>query len=199
MQAKAGNYVICFDVGNVLVELGPTIDSWLEPQDILQVRILLDDYSIGNIGTEAFFKNLKAISKHPDGAIPIEQWFIEKRLKGPFPGAVELLSKLADLEVEVVLFSNTNEAHWNHIKKYAFQYEDAFVSFLMKKKKPSQDAFKDVERSIRSAAEEVIFFDDSLANINTAKSLGWNAHLAAGPNPVDGIIRTLRSVYGVAI
>lgn len=136
------------------------------------MRILLDDYSIGNIGTDAFSNNIKAISKHPGGAIPLEQWFIERRLKGPFPGAVELLSKLADLEVEVVLFPNTNEAHWNCIKKYAFQYKDAFVSFLMKKKKPSRDAFKDVEHSIRSAAAEVIFLMIHLPILTQQRALG---------------------------
>lgn len=199
MQNKIKRQAIFFDIGNVLVKLGPPIESWLDPKDPSRLKALLNDYGIGDLGTSSFFQGIKAISRHPCGAIPIERWFVEKRLLGPFPGAVALLSILAKKDIDVFLFSNTNEVHWSHINGYSFEYKRAFVSFLMKSLKPNLDAFKSVENSTESAGEEIIFFDDSLINIEMANSLGWNGHLATGLNPIDGVIEILKGKYQIDI
>ncbi|QDI03770.1 hypothetical protein E4A48_08705 [Xanthomonas cerealis pv. cerealis] len=195
MKNYSGRSVVCFDIGNVLVELGPPIESWLEPSDASKFKALLHDYSIGNVGSSSFFQNLNAISRHQINEIPVENWFTEKRLVGPFAGAAKLLSKLADQKVEIYLFSNTNETHWNHVKTYLLAHDRAFLSFLMKKKKPDAEAFKHVERSIRAYGKDIIFFDDSPANIEVANRIGWNGYLAVGKNPIEGVKKILKELH----
>lgn len=199
MYEKIKKHAICFDVGNTLVKLGPPISSWHDPLDVPKLEKLLDSYSLGHIETESFFKKLKALSRHADGAIPFEEWFVEKRLIAPYPGASKLLSSLVESNFEVLLFSNTNESHWNFIRTLSLAHSHSFVSFLMHKKKPDPEAFKEVESNAHKSNEKIIFFDDSFANVDIANRLGWNGYCVACSNPIDKITKILREKYKIRL
>ncbi|QEQ73729.1 HAD-IA family hydrolase [Xanthomonas citri] len=199
MKVNKKKRAICFDVGGVLVKLGPPISSWLAPLDKSKLEKLLNSYSLGELAPELFFAELKKISGHPDNSIPIEKWFVEKRLISPFSGASAMLSKLLEAGIEVFLFSNTNETHWDFIRTFSFAYDHAFLSFMMKKKKPDPDSFKEVERVTGLAGKEIIFFDDSTTNVLIANSCGWSAHLVTGESPINNISEILRLHYQIEI
>ncbi|WAH66557.1 hypothetical protein [Xanthomonas hortorum] len=76
MKVNKKKRAICFDVGGVLVKLGPPISSWLAPLDKSKLEKLLNSYSLGELAPELFFAELKKISGHPDNSIPIEKWFL---------------------------------------------------------------------------------------------------------------------------
>ncbi len=59
-------------------------------------------------------------------------------------------------------------------------YDYVFLSFEMGLQKPNIDAFKYVENNIPFKGKDILFIDDRLDNIKTAKSLGWNAYQLTG-------------------
>lgn len=87
-------------------------------------------------------------------------------------------------DFSVYLLSNTNNIHLNYINEVMLPettsngnsldsyFHRAYYSHIMKKRKPNADIFEQVlgENSLR--AEETLFLDDNLPNIEGAKQLG---------------------------
>ena len=54
-------------------------------------------------------------------------------------------------------------------------FEDMFVSSEMKMLKPSPEFYREAVRRIGLPPEEILFIDDSLANVEAARALGIDA------------------------
>ncbi len=80
------------------------------------------------------------------------------------------------------LLSNTNNIHLEAVNKIIFKtigensldpfFHKAYFSHLMKMRKPGQEIFKFVLKENNLKANETLFMDDILENINGAKSVG---------------------------
>ena len=87
---------------------------------------------------------------------------------------------------KVYLLSNIYDRGWqiasNAFRKHGVEPEDCFdqlfLSHEMQLAKPDPRIFQAVIDATGISPEETLFFDDSRSNIATAKSMGFQAHLA---------------------
>lgn len=97
---------------------------------------------------------------------------------GPVPGFAEELARVA-ARLPVYAFTNTNpahEAHWS--VRFADElkpFRKVFVSSTIGLRKPDKAAFDHVCRDMGVPACRVLFFDDSLANVEGARRAGLQA------------------------
>jgi putative hydrolase of the HAD superfamily len=106
------------------------------------------------------------------------------------------LRKLGE-KYSIYLLSNTNEIMWNsriaeEFTKEGRVREDYFAgmvtSFEAKALKPGRDIFDYAAKKLGIEPSETLFLDDSLANCEAARMLGWNAEqVAVGTEFVDVI------------
>lgn len=108
------------------------------------------------------------------------------------PETVALLEKLRD-RVPLYAFSNSNVAHhavWG--RKFApalANFRRVFVSCEMGLRKPERAAFEHVAREIGVAPARILFFDDTLANVEGASRAGLKAVHVEGPEDVRNAVR----------
>ena len=98
---------------------------------------------------------------------------------------------------KVYLLSNIYDRGWqiatNAFRKHGVEPEDCFdqlfLSHEMQLAKPDPRIFQAVIDATGISPEETIFFDDSRSNIATAKSMGFQAHLAP-MNKLENVFAT---------
>lgn len=108
--------------------------------------------------------------------------------KGLYDGAADLLQRL-QLSHKVGCLSNSNEIHWT--TKVTAHFDFAYSSHLIHNIKPDDSVFEFVTSDLRCARSDVIFFDDSMPNIEAAIQFGWQAHLTDG---YDELLRVLQEL-----
>jgi putative hydrolase of the HAD superfamily len=97
-----------------------------------------------------------------------------------FQGVEELLADLHKENYRLACLSNTNILHWNSIEgKSVFDvyFCNKFLSFEMGLVKPDKAIYMHVLEKLNCKGHEILYFDDSIKNIEVAKKLGWNAIL----------------------
>lgn len=67
-------------------------------------------------------------------------------------------------------------------------FQDKFVSFEMKMLKPSAGFYREVVRRIGMDPSEILFIDDSPANIEGAKAVGMDARLLKAGQPLKDLL-----------
>ena len=180
---------IIFDFGNVFINLD--IEGYiqqalkaLEIESFSEEMIAFNSfYEQGLISTDEFLEfhteNFPKLSK--DELISVWNFILKD-----FPThRLDFLKQLkSDSKYKLILLSNTNELHINWIKKHIPFYEafkscfDTFyLSHEIHLRKPNRDIFEFVLSENELKANECLFIDDNIDNINTAKSLDiktWN-------------------------
>lgn len=92
------------------------------------------------------------------------------------------LQLLRDRGVRLGLLSNTCEAHWNWVEEHAYPtvegwFEFPILSFRERCMKPDIAIYQKAQQRAGVAAEQIIFVDDRLENVEGARMAGWQAHL----------------------
>lgn len=93
------------------------------------------------------------------------------------------LRKKYKSKIPFVLLSNTNEIHWDFIEKHwqiSQWFDHVILSFKVKAMKPNPKIYQEVTRITGQAPERCFFVDDILANVEGARSEGFDAVLFAG-------------------
>ena len=93
---------------------------------------------------------------------------------------LEFIQKLAlSKQYQLILLSNTNELHINWIKKHIAFYEDFkacfdafYLSHEIQLRKPDKNIFEFVLNTHHLKAQDVLFIDDTLDNVEAASKLG---------------------------
>lgn len=115
--------------------------------------------------------------------------------KNTFPGATDLLRALAP-QYTLACLTNTNALHWPRIRDemgLVPYFNAQFVSHLLGLAKPGQAIFQHVIDQLGVAPGRILFLDDNMPNIESARAAGMRAERALG---VDGCIAQL-SALGV--
>jgi HAD superfamily hydrolase (TIGR01509 family) len=178
---------LLFDLGNVVfeVDFDRAFARWAQYAScdaaILRERFSHDlayrRHEIGAIGHEEYFESLRASLQIdiPDAQF-LEGW--NAILLDEVPGISAALAQ-ATARRPVYAFSNSNPAHeacWPD--RYAgplAHFRKVFVSSTIGLRKPDAAAFHFVVGEIGVPAERIVFFDDSLGNVEGARACGLQA------------------------
>lgn len=105
---------------------------------------------------------------------------------------VRLIEVVKD-RVPVYAFSNSNDAHhrvWS--RKFAralTNFRKVFISSTLGARKPERAAFDAIARDIGAQPGEILFFDDTLENVDGARAAGLQAVHVKGPQDVRDALR----------
>ena len=183
--------VILFDVGGVLVELGPhplppELDIPLASYSASRATI---SFEKGRIGAEEFGRSIvDELGLDVDSSLLVEHFRLWPT--APFPGVHDLLSGLRR-QYKVAILSNTNELHWPRFDTefgLLGRCDRIFASHLLGMLKPEAAIFAHVIDALETEPRNILFLDDNPANVDGARAGGMQAELVSG---VAGAVRAL--------
>jgi putative hydrolase of the HAD superfamily len=192
---------LLFDLGGVIIELDwdRAFSYWAQragrPTEDIRAGFAFDApyerHERGEIGADEYFASLRASLGIDLSAEEFnEGWgriFVRE-----IPETVALLRSLA-ARVPLYAFSNSNAAHqavWSRDYARALEpFRKVFVSSGIGKRKPDREAFAHIAREIGVPLERILFFDDTMENIEGARAAGLLAVHVKGPQDVERALR----------
>lgn len=195
--------VLLFDLGRVVLDVSfdRVMSVWAAhagcAADALAARFILDDafrhHETGKIDDTAFFESLRqSLGISITDAQFLQGW--NSIFSGEMTGISELLTRAAR-RMPLYAFSNTNPAHVAHFSSaYAEvlgHFREIFLSSTIGLRKPDAAAYDHVVRAIGVPASKILFFDDSAANIEGARSRGL---VAIHVTSTDDVARALTAL-----
>jgi FMN phosphatase YigB (HAD superfamily) len=106
------------------------------------------------------------------------------------PAMLDYVEGLARQQ-RVLIFSNTNAEHWNHIVALSegrLGRFEAYLSHEIGQVKPETEAFLDVARRAAIDPRRSLFIDDAAANIDCARAAGFEALLFTGQEALEAYL-----------
>jgi putative hydrolase of the HAD superfamily len=195
--------VLLFDLGRVVLDVSfdRVMSVWAAhagcAADELAARFILDDafrhHETGKIDDTAFFESLRqSLGISITDAQFLQGW--NSIFSGEMTGISELLARAAT-RMPLYAFSNTNPAHVAHFSA-AFaevlgHFREIYLSSTIGLRKPDAAAYDHVVRAIGVPASKILFFDDSAANIEGARSRGL---VAIHVTSTDDVARALTAL-----
>jgi putative hydrolase of the HAD superfamily len=175
---------LLFDLGRVVLDIdfSRALACWAghagcEPAQLIE-RFSPDDaykhHERGEISDAEFFAALRrSLGIEVSDAQFLEGW--NAIFAGEMPNIAPLLARAAQ-RLPLYAFSNTNRAHEAHFSQ-AFagvlgHFQKLFLSSTIGLRKPDAAAYDHVVKAIGAPAERIVFFDDSLENIEGARARG---------------------------
>ena len=194
---------LLFDVGNVLitVDFERVLAQWARQAraDVagLRERFVVspeyEQHERGEIDAKAFFESLRhALDIDLSDDHFLEGWnaiFVDE------VSGIRLILERACRRLPTYALSNTNAAHyavWSRRFPDLFDnFSGVFTSCELGRRKPEPEAFLAVARQMGVAPERVLFFDDSLENVEGARRLGMPSVLVKS---IDDISHSLAPI-----
>jgi len=188
---------VLFDIGGVLIELNglPSLAKLLNSQqshDEIYKNWMSSPaviaHETGKISSDVFAQQIVKdlnINLSPDAFMAnFATWIV-----GTFPNTFDLLHAIPD-NITLAALSNTSAAHWVHVEKTGLtdKIDHLFLSHEIGHLKPDHQAFKAAAEGLALPAEEIIFFDDNIDNVNAANAFGFNAYQAFNPEQVKQVL-----------
>jgi putative hydrolase of the HAD superfamily len=191
---KSAISLVVFDLGRVLIRI---CDGFSHACEVAAVAVpggvneldeatsrriddLVAQIDTGKIDLTTFARELAPLrGLRPQDIIRIQNIY----LRGPYPGAVELIDELNAARVATACLSNTSDSHWrmmtdpsdpNYLPLERLTHR--FASHLIGVRKPDGAIYEHVERATGAVPDSILFFDDLEANIAAAARRGWRAH-----------------------
>ena len=181
---------IIFDFGGVIINI-----HHAEVEKAFKELGITDFDKLFNKATQTdIFKKLEIGAINPDLfrnalreiiGIKLQDKDLDKawnQIIGNYPThRIDLLKKLKN-SYRLFLLSNTNIIHYDYyIQKFKTEFgfefsslfEKAYWSFKMGERKPDHSAFSYVLKDSNLIANETLFIDDSIQNIDAAKQMGF--------------------------
>ncbi|UXP31083.1 HAD family phosphatase [Reichenbachiella agarivorans] len=193
---------IIFDLGGVIINLDElaTVSAFAalsghpyqEVIQLYQQSEVFKQYEMGNISSTVFREEVrKMIDTQSDDATIDRAW---NAMLGEIP--IQRLELLLDLQknYRVMILSNTNEIHETAFNQILQQVSgknslhdfahDVFFSHRIHLRKPNADIYLNLLATSGIQAENAIFLDDKLENLEGAKSVGINTLHITTPDDV---------------
>ena len=194
---------LLFDLGRVVLDIdfGKVVASWAahagcEPAQLagrLKPNDAWQRHERGEISDADFFESLRASL----GIAISDDQFLEgwnAIFTGEMPGVAAMLAR-AGQRLPLYAFSNTNGAHVAHFSQtYAGvlrHFREIYLSSSIGLRKPEAEAYDHVIKAIGLPASRIVFFDDSIGNIEVAKARGLAAVHVTSPDDVARALAAL--------
>ncbi len=188
--------VFLFDLGGVLYQIDKEVFkktflshviSHVLPSE-LERASLFKEYETGRISTSDFITSLqRKYFPHLSSGEIIKIW--NSILVGNHPYAEELISRLKEHNHRIFLLSNTNELHYQKLypeaRIFLDLFDGIFLSYELGISKPDKAIFEQVRKRIGVPSEEVLFFDDSPENVQSAKEAGFQTRLITREKDIE--------------
>lgn len=178
--------VLLLDLGGVLADLGDPVSGMALDLDADQFwQIWLNSSSVRAFETGAmpateFYPAMAQEFDLSDGG-DFERRFQGWRLS-LFAGAEDFLRSVT-ARYRLALLSNTNVAHWQQIVASTAVFalfDRVFLSFETGHFKPSIESYRQVVTHFDCRPAEILFLDDSVRNVDSARDLQIDAHQVRG-------------------
>ncbi len=149
------------------------------------------DYTTGKLTTDGFLDKFAATYNLPRQEVTQEVFTagFQKALS-PMPGMEDMLTKLQTTGVTIAMLSDTAEMFADSRRSWVFgkYFDHIFLSFEIGYRKPDPHAFQVVLDYYKAQPYEVLFIDDSQANVDAAKQCGMNAILFTDAHTVTKML-----------
>jgi putative hydrolase of the HAD superfamily len=150
-------------------------------------------YEIGAISTAEFREGLRReLGLQGSDAVLDAAW--NSMLLGVYDGREQLLMSLKP-HYDMVLLSNTNELHIEHVREQCrgifAVLERLFFSYEMGARKPEPEIFQRVLDTMGWQARETLFIDDSPQHLQGAQSVGIHTLWLQDPRELESIAALL--------
>lgn len=188
--------LVVFDLGGVLVRItlnvreaaalaGVSVNPKPGIESFVHLPPIFFQYQKGEGTREQYFSEMAECF----GCSAEEAFLVHHAiLVEPYDGTLELIRTIHGAGMHTAILSNTNAVHWEEMANSARWPNFAAIemplgSHELRLEKPSAEAFQAVmdlasERfGMELERSDVIFFDDSVGNVEGAKAFGWNSHL----------------------
>lgn len=109
------------------------------------------------------------------------------------PGAAELAADVRAVTTTATL-SNTNVVHWSSDFTTSVvrpMFDRHFPSYQLGVAKPDPDIFRRVVGDLAADPAHVVFLDDNQVNVDSARSVGLDAHRVEGPGQARSVLERL--------
>ncbi|MCQ2147832.1 MAG: HAD family phosphatase [Bacteroidales bacterium] len=185
---------ILFDLGGVLIDLDfeGCVSQFVSRLGFEKIRDILDRSNQrgiyqrlegGDITPEVFRSTVLKGSRPECSANDVDAC-MESLLGEMAPYKVKMLEDLSE-RIDVYMLSNNNPISMKKCREIMRLaglceekvFKSEFLSYELNLLKPSEDIYKEVVRRIGLPAEEILFFDDSTVNVESASKVGIKAVL----------------------
>lgn len=191
--------VLLFDLGGVIVPwVG--IDALEKLTGLSRAQVtkhfsnnaILSAYEIGACDDDAFAEELNSIFNLGLSTSEIKDLW-NSWVKPPFPNTEAVLKSLNKRYITACL-SNTNSLHWTHLQTILDLdacFDMTFASQILKSAKPDPEIYQATIKALNVPPESILFFDDTMINVDAAQSAGLQAvHV----DRTVGVIPKLREI-----
>ena len=99
-------------------------------------------------------------------------------VQSPYEGIEDAIYELKKF-YRVACLSNTNELHWKHLSSYMDLdrlFDPGYASHHIHEAKPNMSCYQYVIENLKLEPEQILFLDDTQANVDAAKNAGIQAH-----------------------
>ena len=178
---------LLFDLGGVVIEVdfNRAFARWAahsnQRLDTIKAKFTIDrfyeQHERGEIGASEYFASLRAsLGIDISDTQFIDGWnaiYVRE-----VPGVAALLQRAKE-KLPIYAFTNSNPTH-QHVWSQRFAavlslFHTVFVSSELGKRKPEPEAFHAVAEAMGVKLPRIVFFDDSLENVEGARAIGLQA------------------------
>ena len=179
---------IWFDFGNIFIPIFP--ENTKEQFEDCGVKLseahfteLHQAFEVGEISQHKFFQSLTDSCKFLESTQCINRAW--NSMLGDLRDETLFLKKLSK-SYDLALVSNTNAAHIEGIvaasgpflwKRFTETFDGLFLSHEIHERKPNASYFEKVAKTMSAEPNEVLFIDDTQANLDGAAALGFQTLL----------------------
>jgi FMN phosphatase YigB (HAD superfamily) len=191
---------VLWDVGNVIVRWDPRAlyaKIFKEPADIDRFlsHVCTLDWHVEHDRGVTFPDNAAPlIARFPEHEAPIRAWDerFGEMLSGPVPETAAVIDALAARDVPQFALTNMPQSKWPVVQAVSpatfAHFRDAVVSGDERVIKPDRRIYEIVLERTGLSAPDLLFIDDSAANIAAARALGFHTHHFTDPAQLRAVV-----------
>ena len=209
--------IVVFDIGGVLVRVSR---SWRESQERAGLpgdpppedsdfearrKQILAQFHLGKLDADKFAAEVAVAS---DGQYSASDILAAQsaRLLGEHVGIAGVIDRIERAGIVMGLLSETHSLHWSRLvgdQGHAAEFPNVarakhrYASHLLGRSKPDPAIYRALVAGTGYAGEQILFFDDTLENVDAARAEGWRAEWIDHTGDTAAQLLALLAAHGV--